>query len=96
MDRQCDRKAASSPEDRYVMILVRGHLDPHWSEWLEAMAITHDGDYSRIEGSLRDQGALHGLLNKLRDLRLTLVMVLRLEGAAHAAPSTQVAPGTGA
>jgi hypothetical protein len=43
------------------------------------MSITHeaDGD-SRLDGRIIDQGALCGVLNKLRDLRIWLVSVQRL------------------
>jgi hypothetical protein len=85
-------KRTSSPLCRYA-IRVEGHLDAHWSEWLERMTITHEaGGVTRLEGPLVDQGALYGLLNKLRDLRLPLVTVERLGGADTAAPPTSEAP----
>jgi hypothetical protein len=44
------------------------------------MTLTHEaGGVTRLEGSIIDQAALHGLLNKLRDLRLTIITVERLE-----------------
>jgi hypothetical protein len=81
--------SASSPGCRYA-IRVEGLLDVHWSEWLGGMTLTHEeGSVTRLEGSLIDQAALHGVLNKLRDLRLTLITLERLgirEPAAPAAP----------
>jgi hypothetical protein len=68
----------SSPGCRYA-IRVEGLLDDHWSQWLEGMTITHEeGGITRLEGPVIDQAALHGLLNKLRDLRLPIVTVQRL------------------
>jgi hypothetical protein len=69
---------ASAPGSGYA-IRVEGLLDAHWSQWLEGMTITHEGGgVTRVEGPLIDQAALHGLLNKLRDLRLPIVTVQRL------------------
>ena len=54
-------------------------MDAHWSQWLDGMTIMHEPcGASRLEGSVRDQAALHGLLNKLRDLNLTILTVQRL------------------
>src|SRR4051794_17172219 len=65
----------SSPGCRYA-IRVEGLMDAHWSQWLDGMTITHEaGGITRLEGPIVDQAALHGLLNKLRDLRLTLLTV---------------------
>ncbi len=64
---------------RYV-IRVQGHLDPAWSEWLEGLKITHEeGGASCLDGPVVDQAALHGLLNKLRDMSLAVLSVQRLE-----------------
>jgi len=50
------------PEAESYTIRVRGHLDPHWSEWFEDMTMTHtdDGD-TILHGPVADQAALHGL-----------------------------------
>jgi len=60
---------------RYA-ILIAGQLDPCWSEWLEGMAIipTENGD-TQLLGTLRDQSALFGLFNRIRDLNLKLLSV---------------------
>jgi len=40
------------------------------------LKLTHlEGDETLISGSLPDQGALHGLLERIRDLNLTLISV---------------------
>jgi hypothetical protein len=83
---------ASSPGCRYA-IRIEGLLDVHWSEWLEGMTLTHEeGGVTRLEGPVIDQAALHGLLNKLRDLRLTIVTVERLKAVDTAAPSSGEPP----
>ncbi len=60
----------------YYEIKVRGHLDPCWSDRLMGMKVTHPEDKETLlSGSLPDQGALHGLLERIRDLNLTLISV---------------------
>ena len=82
----------SSPGSRYA-IRVEGLLDAHWSEWLNGMTITHEeGGVTRLEGPVIDQAALHGLLNKLRDLRLTLLTVERLGTGAERYQGGSAAP----
>src|SRR2546426_421440 len=75
------RGARGCPAGARYAIRVQGHLDADWSEWLDGMTITHEeGGVTRLEGVLRDQAALHGVLNKLRDLSLTVVALQRLDG----------------
>jgi hypothetical protein len=55
---------------------VKGTLDDTWSDWFDGLTITHDaaGD-TLLEGAVRDQTALYGLIAKARDLGLTLIAV---------------------
>ena len=68
-------------------IKIRGHLDPRWSDWFADLKLTHlEGDETLLSGSLHDQAALHGLLERIRDLNLTLISVTR--GGPSTAPSS--------
>ena len=60
-------------------ICVQSHLDQHWSAWFEGLTITYDADGNTILcGPLADEAALHGVLIKVRDLGLPILMVKRL------------------
>jgi hypothetical protein len=57
-------------------IILEGHLDPNWSEWLDGMEITSlENGETLLSGPVVDQVALHGLLMKIRDMNLNLVSI---------------------
>jgi hypothetical protein len=60
----------------YYEIKIKGHLDPRWSDWFAGLDLTHlEGNTTLLSGLLPDQAALHGLLERIRDLNLTLISV---------------------
>ena len=57
-------------------IRVQGHLEDRWSAWFDGMEIvTVDDGSTLIRGPVVDQSALHGLIQKVRDLGLPLLSV---------------------
>jgi len=60
-------------------IKVEGHLDSEWTAWFDGMtlALEDNGD-TLMTGPVIDQAALHGLLKKVRDLGMPLVLVRRV------------------
>ena len=59
-----------------VEIRVKGHIDESWSEWFQGFEIRfgEEGE-SIMQGEVKDQAALYGLIAKMRDLGLTLIAV---------------------
>ena len=59
-------------------IKIKGLLDEKWSDWFDGFTITPQEDETILVGSVSDQGALHGLLAKIRDLGLILISIEQL------------------
>ncbi len=61
-------------------IRLAGRLDGRWAAWFDGLTVGHDVDGTTvISGPIADQAALHGLLQRVRDLGLPLVSVTRGE-----------------
>jgi hypothetical protein len=61
-------------------IRLKGRLDSRWTAWFDGLTLTHDSDGTTIiRGLVADQAALHGLLQKVRDLGLPLVSVTAVQ-----------------
>ena len=61
-------------------IKIAGDLDARWSQWFGGLEVsTKTEGETLIRGPVRDQTELYGILNKLRDLGLTLISVRRIE-----------------
>ena len=68
------------PEAGCYEIRLAGHLDGRWAARFDGMTVTPDRDGTTvIAGPIADQAALHGLLQRVRDLGLPLVSVTRVD-----------------
>ena len=80
-----DREAVHGGGERYE-IRLEGHLDGRWSAWFDGLRLTNEADgTATLSGTVIDQSALHGLLQKVRDLGLPLVSVTQV-GADRTGP----------
>jgi hypothetical protein len=61
-------------------IRLRGHLDSRWAAWFDGLSLSNENDGTTIIGGpVVDQAALHGLLQKVRDLGLPLISVTQVQ-----------------
>jgi hypothetical protein len=68
------------PEAGRYEIRLAGRLDARWAAWFDGLTVGQGGDGTTlISGPIADQAALHGLLQRVRDLGLPLVSVTRDE-----------------
>lgn len=70
---------ATSDAARYE-IRLEGRLDARWASWFDGMTVSPlDDGTTVVRGDVPDQAALHGLLQRARDLGLPLLSVRRLD-----------------
>lgn len=82
--------AGSSPGAGKYEIRLKGHLGNRWAAWFDGLTIARGSDgTTTIHGAVTDQAALHGLLQKVRDLGLPLISVTQAEPGHPAAPASE-------
>ena len=80
----------------FCEIVVKGHLDTDWSEWFEGLTIAHnDKGETILSGQIRDQAALYGIIAKVRDMGLTLIMVKYIAGESTEESSNEIGASEG-
>jgi hypothetical protein len=84
-----------APDQGWYRIRVQGRLDQRWSTWFDGMSLTGDEDGTTVlRGRVGDQAALHGVIEKVRDLGLTLLEVIHeAPGAVPGAVPGAADPG---
>jgi hypothetical protein len=70
-------------------IRVQDHLDTHWNAFFEGWSLHNleNGEVLLTNPNI-DQAGLHGVLNKIRDLNLTLLSVCQKNGESCESNST--------
>lgn len=69
-----------SDQPGIYQIILQGHLSDQWSDWFDDFTITrNEHGQTILVGPAIDQAALHGLLKKIRDLRIPLISVNRFD-----------------
>jgi hypothetical protein len=69
----------------HYQITVQEYLEDSWSSWFDGLTLTHAADgATTLAGPIRDQTALYGLIDKARDLGLTLLAVGVTAPGSHA------------
>jgi len=68
------------PQPAWYEIRLRGRLDTRWAAWFDGMTLTREGNgTTRLRGPVVDQAALHGVLQRVRDLGLPLLSVTQVD-----------------
>lgn len=66
----------STKQSTHYQIRIKGHLDERWMRWFEGFTVLQQPDSETlISGTMIDQAALFGVLNRIRDLGLELISV---------------------
>ena len=66
-------------------IRVKNHLDACWQDWFDGWKIANlENGEVLLTGANVDQSALHGTLNKIRDLNLKLISIVDVSQKAPA------------
>ncbi len=86
--------AASTPgrheSAEHYTITVGGHLSARWAAWFDGLDLTRTPDGTTvISGPVVDQSALHGLLQKLRDIGIPLIALTKTAPHTQPTPTTQ-------
>ena len=69
-------------------IRVEGHLGTRWTAWFDELSVTTEDDgTTTLRGSVVDQAALHGLLQKLRDVGIPLISLTPVEAPTAEGPT---------
>lgn len=68
-------------------IRLAGHLDERWIAWFDGLTIRHDADgTTMLTVAVADQAALHGALQRVRDVGLSLISITRTNARAGLPP----------
>jgi hypothetical protein len=63
-------------------IRVEGRLGARWAAWFDGLEVVGEDDGTTVlRGSVPDQAALHGLLQKVRDLGIPLLSLTPIEAS---------------
>ena len=81
------RRPRARPVPEYE-IRVAGQLAPRWSAWFDGLTIASDDDGTTvIRGPVVDQAALHGLIQKLRDVGIPLISLTQIPSPTPTEPT---------
>ena len=67
-------------EETLYYIKIAGNLDSKWADWFEGFTLASCDDHvTLLSGKVADQAALHGILSKINNLGLSLILVIRVD-----------------
>jgi hypothetical protein len=85
-----ERSTGNRHEVGRYEVRLRGHLASRWAAWFDGLSISNESDGTTlIDGLVFDQAALHGLLQKVRDVGLPLISVTQVDTDQPDLPTTE-------
>jgi hypothetical protein len=69
----CGTGGGSDMPGNIYEIRVKGRVDSRWFQCYEGLGVTYQAGDTILSGPIRDQSALHGVLERVRDLNLVLI-----------------------
>ena len=60
---------------KQMEILIKGHIPEKWSDWFEDLEVRRDGGNSILSGEVKDHAAVHGIIERFRDLNMDLISI---------------------
>ena len=61
-------------------IIIKERLDPNWANWFGKITVDYDEQgNTMLDVTIPDQPALHGVLDRIRDLNLTLISITQIK-----------------
>jgi len=80
-------------ESGWYVIRLDGRLDTRWAARFDGLTLSYDDGTTVLYGPVPDQTALHGVLQRLRDLGLPLVSLTRVPAERFADDTTTTHEG---
>jgi hypothetical protein len=57
-------------------IRIKGHLTSAWADWFGGLTVSNlENGEAVLSGTVQDQASLHGILNRISNMGLTLISV---------------------
>ncbi len=68
-------------------ITLKGNIKANWSEWFDRWTVSYtEPDITVLQSGIVDQSALHGVIQKIRDLNLPIISVERVSEPERKSP----------
>lgn len=76
-------RMVSGVEPAQYQIKIQGVLDAGWADYFDGLTLASHEGVTTLTGTIVDQAALHGVLTRIRDLGLPLLLVQQVDSEQH-------------
>lgn len=76
-----NHQIAKTDENHSIVyqIRIKGHLGPLWTDWFKGLSILLEENGETLLTGPLEQAALYGVLRKVRDLGMPLLLINRVK-----------------